>query len=173
MKNKFIIKIRPLKSDCTNEIELIAKRMRDTLIEVLGVEEGGSMYSMDWLKQRVLFHLDPKQSTAQVFLAENSDGQVLGHTMVRIEKDDHSLPKIGLFSTTFVAPEFRRQAVASRLLSRGEEWMRGHNLTEAATYTSDSNNKLISLYTDHGYVITNQYPEKKMVKLAKVFTDKV
>ncbi len=160
------VKIRPLKPDSTTEIDLIAKRMRETLVEVLGEEEGGSMYTMDWLKQRVMFHLDPKQSTAKVFLAENSENQILGHTIVRIDKDDQG-KSIGLFSTTFVAPEFRRQAVATRLLSQGEDWMRGHGMTEAATYTSDSNTKLINLYADHGYKITDKYPEKKMIKIAK------
>jgi GNAT superfamily N-acetyltransferase len=91
-------------------------------------------------------------------------------TIVRIDKDDHG-KAIGLFSTTFVAPEFRRQAVATRLLSQGEDWMRGHGMIEAATYTSDSNTKLINLYIDHGYKITNKYPEKKMIKLTKVFTN--
>lgn len=160
------IQIRPLKSDSTDEIELIAMRMRETLIEVLGEEEGGSMYSMAWLKQRVLFHLDPKQSTGQVFLAKNSKDQILGHTIVRIDKDDQG-KSIGLFSTTFIAPEFRRQAVATRLLSQGEDWMRGQGMTEAVTYTSDSNTKLINLYVHHGYKIGNKYPEKKMIKLSR------
>jgi len=160
------VKIRPIKPDSTNEIELIAKRMRETLVEVLGEEEGGSMYTMGWLKQRVMFHLDPKQSTAQVFVAENNETQILGHTIVRIDKDDAG-KSIGLFSTTFVAPEFRRQAVATSLLSHGEEWMRGQGMTEAATYTSDSNTKLINLYVDHGYKIIYNYPEKKMIKIAK------
>ncbi|MBK7963384.1 MAG: GNAT family N-acetyltransferase [Bdellovibrionales bacterium] len=69
------------------------------------------------------------------------------------------------FSTTFIAPEFRRQAVATRLLSQGEDWMRGQGMTEAVTYTSDSNTKLINLYVHHGYKIGNKYPEKKMIKL--------
>ncbi|MBK7963383.1 MAG: hypothetical protein IPK04_20635 [Bdellovibrionales bacterium] len=90
------IQIRPLKSDSTDEIELIAMRMRETLIEVLGEEEGGSMYSMAWLKQRGLFHRDPKQSKGQVFLAKNSKDQILGHTIVRIDKDDQG-KSIGLF----------------------------------------------------------------------------
>ena len=160
------VNIRSLNHDSTNEIELIAKRMRETLVEVLGEIEGGSMYTMDWLRQRVLFHLDPKLSTAQVFVATNDEEQILGHTIVRIDKDDLG-NSIGLFATTFVAPEFRRQAVATRLLSQGEDWMRRHGMTEAATYTSDSNTKLINLYVDHAYKITAEYPEKKMIKIAQ------
>ena len=33
----------------TDEIELVAARMRQTLIEVLGEEEGTALSSMDWL----------------------------------------------------------------------------------------------------------------------------
>ncbi len=161
------LRIRPIDKEASSEIELVGRRMRETLVEVLGEEEGGSMYTMDWLKQRVMFHLDPKLSTAEVYVAEDESREIIGHTIVRLDKDD-SGNSIGLFSTTFVSPEFRNYGVAKSLLERGESWIVDHGLPEAATYTSDTNTKLIKLYEQHGYTVTSRYPEKKMIKLAKV-----
>jgi GNAT superfamily N-acetyltransferase len=85
---------------------------------------------------------------------------------VRLDRDDVG-NEIGLFSTTYVTPEFRNRAVAKQLLHHGESWIKERGMTEAATYTSDSNTKLINLYEGHGYQIAAKYPEKKMIKLAK------
>jgi ribosomal protein S18 acetylase RimI-like enzyme len=158
--------IRPINRSSPAEIELVATRMRQTLIEVIGEEEGGSMYTMDWLKQRVLFHLDPLQSTAQVFVSIGDEGQITGHTIVRVERDE-SGREFGLFSTTYVDPESRKQGIADSLLLRGEKWMIERGMTAAETYTSDSNVKLIQLYRKHGYEITGTRPDKKMVILGK------
>ncbi|MEQ1936174.1 MAG: hypothetical protein ABL962_20145, partial [Fimbriimonadaceae bacterium] len=80
--------IRPLNPNSIEEIELVAKRMRLTLMEVISVEEGEKMYTMDWLIERVKFHLDPTLCDGQVFLAEADDGTILGHTIVRIESGE-------------------------------------------------------------------------------------
>jgi GNAT superfamily N-acetyltransferase len=158
-------RIRAIDPGNAAEVELVAARMRQTLVEVLGDETGRSLYTMDWLIQRVRWHLDPAKSTAAVFLAETREGRVTGHTIVRIECDDAG-KAFGLFSTTFVEPESRRLAVATQLLLRGEAWMRAHGMTEAATYTAETNAKLIGLYHKHGYAIVETRSE--MVRLAKV-----
>jgi ribosomal protein S18 acetylase RimI-like enzyme len=164
-------RVRRIDPESSREILLVAERMRETLVEVLGEQEGRSMYTLDWLKERVLFHLDPTKSTAQVFLSENAEGEITGHAIVRIEEEGGT--RIGLFSTTYVAPHFRRQAIASDLILEGEAWMISHGLSVAVTYTSDSNTKLINLYSNHGYQITESYPEKKMIRLARVLATDV
>ncbi len=158
--------IRPLNRDRPLEIELVAARMRQTLEEVLGVERGREMYTMDWLIARVRWHLDPSQATAEVFLAEDQAGEVLGHTIVRVERDETGRA-FGLFSTTFVVPSARRGGVATQLLLAGEAWMLAQKLPEAATFTGDHNTKLIQLYQRHGYTLQNVPPE--MVRLSKRF----
>ena len=164
MNSTRIGRIRPIDPSSLAEIDLVARRMRETLVEVLGEERGTGLYTMEWLRDRVLFHLDPQKSTAAVFLSENDTGHVTGHTIVRVERED-SGKEIGLFSTMFVERASRRMGIANRLLLRGEEWMLQHGLTEAITYTSDSNVKLINLYRKHGYDIVAA--ESEMVKLAK------
>jgi GNAT superfamily N-acetyltransferase len=157
-------RIRPMDSTSEAELELVARRMRLTLIEVLGEEAGTALYSMEWLRQRVLWHLNPASCTGQVFLAEDADGKVVGHTIVRLDADDAGT-SIGLFSTTYVVPEARRRRVASHLLLAGEAWLIGHGMATAVTATSAANVSLIRLYEKHGYAIIDVQGE--MVKLGR------
>ncbi len=169
ISNKPNFIIRPINRSNTGEIELVASRMRETLVEVVGQERGTAMYTMDWLIQRVLFHLDPSQSTAQVYVSESSDGHLSGHCIVRKEFDDQGAP-YGLFSTTYVEPQSRRLGIANALLVHGEEWMHNLGLTMVATATSKTNEKLIKMYFKHGYkmVVTTD----EMVRLEKRLLNK-
>lgn len=45
--------IRPIDPLSSSEIEWVATHMWLTLMEVLGDQQGGSMYTMDWLRERV------------------------------------------------------------------------------------------------------------------------
>jgi GNAT superfamily N-acetyltransferase len=156
--------IRELKPECLDQVELIARRMQSTLVEVLGEERGSSMYTIDWLVHRVLWHLDSAQVIGQVFIAENDRGEMVGHTIVRLEKEADG-PEIGLFSTTFVTPGSRRSGVAQKLLNRGEEWMLEKGIQEAVTYTDRHNLKLQKLYLGYGYCLSEMPNE--FVKLSK------
>jgi GNAT superfamily N-acetyltransferase len=160
-------RIRPIDPTSETELELVAGRMRLTLNEVLGEQAGTALYSMEWLRQRVLWHLSPANCTGQVFLAEDADGTIVGHTIVRIDADDAGTP-IGLFSTTYVVPEARRRAVASNLLLAGEAWLIGHGVTTAVTDTSAMNIKLIKLYEKHGYAIIDT--QEDMVRLSRALS---
>lgn len=158
------MRIRPIDPEATDEIDLVAQRMRATLMEVVGQERGEAMYSLDWLRDRVRFHLDPQRSTAAVYLALEDDGSIAGHTIVRRERDEAGA-EFGLFSTTYVAPEFRRRGFATALLLRGEAWMREQQLRGSATFTATDNRPLIEHYQRHGYALTPANAE--MVRLAR------
>lgn len=155
--------VRPIDAASDHEVALVADRMRLTLVEVLGEARGSSMYSMDWLRDRVRHHLDPARSTGAVFVADVG-GEVVGHTIVRVDADDDGSP-IGLFSTTYVAPEARRRGVACALVEAGEGWIRGRSLLVAYTYTSPTNVKLVRLFERFGYSVVDQRGE--MIRLAK------
>jgi GNAT superfamily N-acetyltransferase len=165
--------IREIAPDCESEIELVARRMRETLVEVEGEEVGGSLYTMDWLRERVRWHLDPLTAVAKVYLAIDADQQVLGHTIVRRETDEAGRP-FGLFSTTYVLPSARRRGVARLLLAAGEDWMRQQGLPRAATWTSETNVRLINLYRSHGYSQTardvHEVTATWMVRLEKTLS---
>jgi GNAT superfamily N-acetyltransferase len=158
--------IRAINAQDTDEIGLVARRMRATLQEVIDERTGVEMYSLDWLKERVLFHLDPRQCTGAVFVFAEPEQPNVGHTIVRIEEDPDG--PFGLFSTTYVEPKARRQGIADLLLAEGESWMRQHGLRIFRTYTAQDNLKLIRLYEKHGYSIALKVKEKKMVVLEKV-----
>ena len=157
-------RIREINPQSSAEIELVATRMRETLIEVLGEEAGGNMYPLEWLIQRVRFHLDPSQCAGQVFVSENREGKITGHTIVRIERgeDGH---EFGLFSTFYVEPGSRNQAIATNFVRRGEQWMRELGMTTAMTYTAADNLKLQKLMIGLGYEIVLR--KDTMVALSK------
>ncbi|WP_269531451.1 GNAT family N-acetyltransferase [Chitinimonas sp. BJYL2] len=151
------IRIRPINPASDIEITLVAARMRATLIEVEGEAAGTAMYSLDWLQDRVRFHLDGRAQAAQVLLAELPDGQIAGHTIVRVEQAGEA-GHHGLFSTSYVAPEHRRGGIASALLGAGEDWLLSQHVPELATWTSATNHGLIALYARFGYAVTETHP---------------
>ncbi|MCA0175581.1 MAG: GNAT family N-acetyltransferase [Proteobacteria bacterium] len=138
--------IRPLDPASAAEIDLVAQRMRATLIEVEGEAVGEALYTLDWLRERVRQHLVPD---AAVWLLE-VDGAIAGHTIVRRETDGAG-HAFGLISTTYVLPAVRRQGHAAALLAAGEAWMQTQDLARSATWTSVTNTALIALYTAQGY----------------------
>lgn len=150
------MRIRRLRSD--DERGRIAQRMRSTLVEALGAPRAEAMYTMAWLERRVSAHLG--RDDAAVWLATTGDG-ILGHTIVRIEATAGA--PIGLFDTTYVTPDARRQGAARALLSAGEAWMRARKLTRAATWAAHNNHKLIELYDQRGY--TTAAHAEEMVRL--------
>ena len=112
-----IVELKQTDTDAAAHIHLVAARMRQTLIEVLGQERGSAMYSLPWLVDRVEFHLDPARSTGAVLLAlDGRDAAVIGHTIVRVEVQEEC-PRLGLFSTIYVVPEKRRAGVARALVA--------------------------------------------------------
>lgn len=134
----------------TDAIDLVAQRMRSTLIEVEGEQAGGSMYSMDWLRERVRWHLDGR--LAEVVVAEDANDNVVGHTIYRVESDaTPGAGPLGLISTTYVVPDARRLGVAQRLLERAEDWFRQRDVLLSCTWTSRTNTPLIALYARNGY----------------------
>lgn len=144
--------------------------MRATLIEVEGEATGTALYTLDWLRERVRWHLDPQQATAAVLLAEDPNREFLGHTIVRRERTNSGQP-YGLISTTYVVPTARRLGVASALLLAGEAWFEAQGLHCFATWTSSTNTKLLRLYEKHGYTQTETHVHEitgtLMVKLEK------
>ena len=160
--------VRTINPKSEEEILLVAERMRLTLCEVLGEKRGRDMYSMEWLIERVLWHLDSEKVTGQVFLVVNEEGEIVGQTIVRIELDGAG-HEIALFSTTYVEPGFRRFGAATVLLKQGERWMREHKIPEAVTYTDEDNLKLQNLYLNEGYVMMPM-PDQ-FVKLAKPLSE--
>lgn len=145
------VRVRRVEPDEDRTVELIARRMRLTLTEVLDPTRADEMFTHEALVERVRWHLDREVADrrADVFVAEDDDAAILGHTMVRVEHLDGN--EIGLFATTYVDPASRRSGVASALVASGEEWMRNRGMTTAVTFTDAHNDKLLSLYARHGY----------------------
>jgi GNAT superfamily N-acetyltransferase len=149
------IKVRTVATDESATIDIIADRMRLTLVEVLDGARADAMFRRNELVDRVRWHLersDPDRR-AEVFVAEEESGNIVGHTMVRVESDPSvGSEPVGLFATTYVDPGSRRSGIASALLSAGEGWMRDEGMTTAMTFTDPANAPLLALYARHGYL---------------------
>lgn len=159
-----VFKIRELNPDIEDEIFLVASRMQQTLVEVLGEEKGIAFYSMDWLVNRVQWHLDAHHTNAKIFLVENVDSKIVGHAIARVETDERK-ETYGYFSTVFIEPNFRNQKLASALLNHVENWLRNIRMLKIIYNTAESHEKLIRLFGHHGYQITHR--ESEMVQLTK------
>lgn len=156
------LKIREIDRDSEIEIALVASRLRQTLVEVLGEEKGTGLYSMEWLLDRIRFHLDP-QETKKIFLVDDDAGHIRAQAIARVEREGQS--SYGYFSTIFVEPNFRNQGLATRLILHVESWFRRLNMPKIIYNTADNHTKLIRLFERHGYRITLYASE--MVQLTK------
>lgn len=156
-------RIRELNPHTNEEIEWVARGMRQTLIEVLGEKRGTELYTMDWLIDRVKWHLNPKTTTAKIYLAENDSG-LLGHAIARLERDESSTV-YGYFSTLFVLPEARRKGLAHSFIDQVENWLRSKNVTRIVYNTAEDHAVLIRLFESNGFRIALR--EKEMVQLVK------
>lgn len=156
--------IRDINPEHPEEVHLVAARMRLTLQEVVGTAEGEAMYTMDWLVQRVLFHLDPASCRGRVMVVELPTGEIVAHCILRIESEEAA--EFGLFSTFYVKPSDRRLGIASRLVQEGEAWFQEHGLREFRTYTAETNEPLHRLMRRHGYEVALR--KNDMVSLVKI-----
>lgn len=163
------MQIRELNPIEPAEIRLVAERMRDTLVEVEGEERGRHMYTLEWLEARVRWHLDPNNTMAQVLLAIDADGAIVGHTIYRIELAESE--PFGLISTTYVVPSARNAGWAAKLLTCTHDWFIRKGVSLSCTWTSATNTPLIGLYTKFGYEVVDRGPNDitgtTMIKLGR------
>jgi ribosomal protein S18 acetylase RimI-like enzyme len=160
------ISIRELNPDSESEILLVAQRMRETLIEVLGEEKGTAFYTMEWLVDRVRWHLDSSQTAAKIFLIEGYQQQIIGHAIARIETDSEG-SSFGYFSTIFIEGNSRKQGLAQALIETVEAWLMSMKMPKIVYNTAKNHFALIRLFERNGFKIAHE--ESEMVQLVKKF----
>ncbi len=163
----FLFTIRTINPKSSKEISLVASRMQKTLIDVLGKAKGESLYSMDWLVERVNWHLAPER-VAQVLLAETQQQEIVGQAIVRLEENSEG-HAYGYFSTIYVAPEYRNQGVAKKLIQEITSWSLNQGFPYIIYNTARDNDRLIGLFQKFGFLIS--LTESDMVQLKKTLTN--
>lgn len=164
MKASLPFSIREINPTVKEEILLVAERMRQTLIEVMGQEKGSTFYTIEWLIDRVYWHLSHER-IAKVMIVENNKSEIIGHAIARIEYDENK-KKFGFFSTIFLLPEFRGQGIASEIIDFVENWLFSFDIYKIIYNTAANHFALINLFQKHDYIITES--EGEMVRLTKV-----
>jgi len=149
----------------SDELSMVAERMRATLIEVLGQPQGASLYDIPWLLDRARSHVDGRLPGAIFIARQDGSGAHVGHIIVREEHDADG--RYGLVSTIYVVPDHRHLGAATTLLAAAHGWFEARGLARTATDTSQTNVPLIRLYERHGYEIVFRSEEKKMVRLGR------
>lgn len=157
------LRIRNLNPKVKSEIRLVARRMRQTLVEVMGEKQGTDYYTMDWLVQRVKWHLAKAPNQARIFLAEKN-GKIVGHAIARIERGKQGV-KFGYFSTIFVESGMRRRGVAKALMNEVESWLIETKLRRVVYNTALDHKAILPLFKKSGYRIVLK--TKTMVQLSK------
>lgn len=161
------MRIRRLSPTAAEEIEWVARKMRQTLAEVVDNQDGASLYSIQWLRNRVNEHLAP--SFGAVFVAQDdATGLLQGHVIAR-EDVEEDLGEVGLMSTIFVEPEVRREGLGRKLVETALAWMKERGATLAVTKTAASNSGLIKLLESLGFSIDLQVDS--MVRLSRPIGD--
>jgi ribosomal protein S18 acetylase RimI-like enzyme len=154
--------VRPLKSDSNEEIQLVASRMKFTLIDVMGAEKGSNFYSDDWLLDRVRWHLD-LGINAKILLCVDDIGNIVGQAIIR--KDLENDCNFAYFSTIYVEPSWRRKGAAKLLIEEVIEWCRSHNFLKITYSTAADNQNLIELLQKYDFMIELEF--EGMVKLVR------
>lgn len=157
--------IRELSADSESEILLVGQRMRKTLIDVLGEEKGGELYSVETLVDRVRWHLDSVSRIGKVYLSQDDVGNITGQTLARVETDVAGL-KFGRFSMVYVLPEYRRRGIATQIISTVENWFHDLAMPKIIYNTAETNQRVIDLFRSRGYRIT--HAESEMVQMTKI-----
>jgi GNAT superfamily N-acetyltransferase len=155
--------IREINLNSEVEIDLVAKRMQQTLIEVLGYERGESMYSIDWLRNRVKWHLDQSNTDGRVFLLVNHEQEIIGHAIARVDFGS----SFGYFSTIFIEPKSRKSGLAKMLINHVETWFKEKKMPQVIYNTGTHHIAIINLFESIGYKISLE--ESEMVQLSKKF----
>lgn len=117
---------------------------------------------MEWLRDRVLWHLDSKNTNGKVYVVA-AKGQVIAHAIARV---DQTPEVFGYFSTLFVEPSFRRTGLAKALVDHVERWFRSENMPFILYNTASSHHTLINLFEKKGFSISLK--DGEMIQLKKI-----
>jgi len=99
----------------------------------------------DDISGRILESLKSNDSATIIALDDNV---IVGYASVAIREQPHfyRIKKIGSISALMVAPEYRRQGIATNLLNKAKDFFRQHEIKYFTLYTATVNQAAISLY---------------------------
>jgi len=98
-----------------------------------------------WNDARADIELARKSGAAEVLVAADAQGAVVGSAMVG--NDGHR----GWFYYVAVAPALQKTGLGRRLIAAGENWMRARGVEKAQLIIRDTNVKVRGFYESLGY----------------------
>lgn len=114
---------------------------RDNVDQVAEIEQ--ECFSSPWSKEMLLEAMD--NFTASFIAAEADDGTILGYAGINVVMDE------GYIDNVAVRSQYRRNGVASALLSVFVRFAEAHQLKFLTLEVRASNEAAIALYTSYGF----------------------
>jgi hypothetical protein len=70
--------IREIAAGSSDEVDLVARRMQATLVEVEGEANAARLHSLPWIRERLLWHIDNPAVPGRVLVAAPGTGEAVG-----------------------------------------------------------------------------------------------
>jgi GNAT superfamily N-acetyltransferase len=97
----------------------------------------------------------------QAFVAE-MDGHRVGFVWITLEISGNTGEKSGWLLDVYVDPEHRNKGIGKRLMTKAEEWARGHGVKEIWLNAGFFNEEAMALYRSYGYDIETVHMSKRI-----------
>ena len=126
-------------------------------------------FSDPWSRRMLSEHLE--NECAATLVALGADGTVLGYAGLLVVLDE------GYITNVAVAPEYRRQGIASELLEVFRRFGEGNRLAFLTLEVRASNAPARALYTRHGYAEVGcrknyyDHPKEDAIIMTREFTE--
>lgn len=152
-------KVRAIYKNSKEELDLITSRAMDTVLETIPEFEGNpdlahkafSNFTHEQMSE--MFQNTFSSSDHEMYVAEDKQThQILGHSIFSVKEDEEG-KKYGFWFSMYVAPEFRKNGVASALVGEQENWWKSKGVECVLGHTHAKNMKLQSLIKRLGFVL--------------------
>ena len=133
-----------------------------------GAELERRCFSDPWSRRMLSEHLE--NECAATLVAQGEDGTVLGYAGLLVVLDE------GYITNVAVAPEYRRQGIASALLEVFQRFGEANALAFLTLEVRASNAPARALYTRHGYAEVGcrknyyEHPKEDAIIMTREFT---
>ncbi len=140
------ISIRPARLEDKEFILELSER-----VEATGAphwrQDGPNPYTTDWIDH--ILQNNPQDQA--ILIAESEDGVALGYSWILILTEfDANIPH-GHIAGIGVSPAAESRGVGAQLVQAGEDWCRGHGLSEVTLHCYIANERAHHLYSRLGF----------------------
>jgi ribosomal protein S18 acetylase RimI-like enzyme len=154
--------IRPIDPDRASELDLVARRCMDTVLETIPEFEGREDIARSHLSNFTLAQMtdmiraDLTDPAKRIMLAV-ADDVIAGQALYSV-KTDRAGTLYGFCFSRYVLPEYRRNGIAAKLLTDALEWFKREGARYVIAQTHVENIPLQHLFEAQGFTRSDPQP---------------